>query len=211
MASPFTLPSWYKISTPSTEAPRSAELRGDMRDYATVSDSMSNALLPYISTADQRTAASKLATTSPAYSTYNTATYDKEPARVTSDIRRKYLSSDRANQILSSLDNMKTTAGYTDEQLGPGYKYLLDVVNTLKRLGGTGSGGMTRAQFQEFNQTVSSLTDAYESDNRTADTVAPYSTLARYISSPTFSGGTISNTRKVGTRTLAGTANSRLF
>lgn len=210
MPSPFTLPSWYK-SVKSTEAPRSAELRGDMRDYATVADSMTNALLPYISTADQRVAAPKLATTSPAYASYRDASFDPEPTRITSDTRRKYLSADRATQILNSLNNMKTTAGYTEEQLGPGYKYLTDVVNTLKRLGGTGTGGMTRAQFQEFNQTVNSLTDTYQSDNRTSDTVAPYSTLARYISSPTFSSGNLVNVRKSGTRTLAGTANSRLF
>jgi hypothetical protein len=96
---------------------------------------------------------------------------------------------------MSSLQNMKNVGGYTDTTLGPGYKYLQDVVGTLKRLGGSGTGGMTRAQQAEFKSTIGNIQDTYSQDAKTNEAVAPYSTLSQYFSTPTFSAGSLTGSK----------------
>ena len=173
MPSPFTKPIWYN----STQA------------GVNPLDSLTNALLPYMSEEAQRIVGLKLGTTSPNYASYRDAAYSKSRDIVNSDTRRQFLSADRAYRAMSSLQNMKNVGGYTDATLGPGYKYLQDIVGTMKRLGGSGSGGMTRAQQSEFRSTVGNISDAYTSDPNTAESSAPYSNLTQYFATPSFSAG----------------------
>lgn len=189
MAPLFKTPSWYK--------PQKAD---------TPLDTVTNALLPFLSSSDQRVSGTKLGETVEAYKEYRSAPYASPQDRNMSNVRRQFLSSDRATKALTSLERMKATSGFTDAQLGTGFKYLQDVISTLKRLGGTGSGGMTRAQFAEFSNNIERLTNKQEDAN------AGYANLASIFSSPDMAAGQdLMSVRKSGSRTLSGAPNPRLY
>lgn len=172
--------------------------------------SMTNALLPFMSPEDQRTVGTNLSSLSE-YSSYKNAPYPAAPSSITQEMKNKYLSSQRATGALAALENMRKITGKTEADLGPGYSFLKDAIGALQRLGGT-DGGMSRAQYLEFKNTIDILTQQAK-DNYD---VQPYAALAQYFLSPTISSGSLMNEQTVmspsgSTRKVFGKANKKLF
>lgn len=170
-------------------------------------DSFANALLPFMSPEDMRAVGTNLSHEKQ-YSSYGkAATYAPAPTTIDANTRNSYLSAQRASGALKAVEQMRAKTGKTAAQLGPGYNYLTDVIKTMQRLGSTAQGGMSRAQYQEFQQAISGL-QSQAQDNYD---ISPYAGLANYFIDPKFSAGPLMNTRQVGNKTVFGTANKRLF
>lgn len=169
---PPNAPSWYVNN-------KSTDLVG----------SFANALLPYMSPEDMRAVAGNLSGLSE-YSAYKNASFPDAPTEITPELRANYLSSDRASKALSAITNMAQLTGKSEADLGSGYSYLKDVLGTMQRLGGQNGQGMSRAQYQEFYNAV----QGFKSKAQDNYDLAPYASLADYITNPTFSSGSISNT-----------------
>lgn len=168
-------------------------------------NAFANALLPFMSPEDMRNVATNLSTL-PEYEAYKTATYAPAPTTITAETRNRYLSAQRATQALQALDNMRQLTGKSETELGAGYAYLTNVIKTLQRLGGS-EGGMSRAQYLEFQKAIGELS-AQVQDNYD---VQPYASLANYFVSPTFSAGPLINTFQSGDKTYFGRQNKKLF
>lgn len=172
-------------------------------------ESFKNALLPFMSPEDQRVSATQLASKNKEYASYADAPFAPAPTKVTAAMRNQYFSAERAANALTSLNNMKAArpAAYKSSAESAGYTYLADVLKTLQRLGSTQGEGMSRADYMEFQRAVDSMSRGIE-NNKDAQ---PYAELANYMINPGFSGGSLVNYRKVGNRTIYGSANNKLF
>jgi hypothetical protein len=163
-------------------------------------------LLPFLSPDDMKTVGQEISS-EPEFSQYKDMQYPSSPSRVTPEVRDQYLSSTRAESALAALENMRAATGKSAEQLGPGYAYLISVVNTLKNIGSSSSGTMNRAQFIEFKNAINSL---YE-QNRDNYDVNPFTEIARKFAFPSFSGGGLQSFQEIGDRIIFGKRNKRLF
>jgi len=150
-----------------------------------------NALLPFMSPEDARQAASKLANVS-TYSSYATAdAFPAAPTQITPQMSAQYLSSDRATNIMDAIQNMAKLTGKSDADLGQGYQYLKNITSTMQRLGGKNGQQMSRAAKKELYGAVQGFKQQ-ASDNYD---LAPYASLADYITNPGFSAGPLSNVK----------------
>jgi hypothetical protein len=186
MATPKA-PSWFKPNTKGS----------------TDLGSLQNALLPYLGYEGQISAAANLATGDPTnFGTYQPSSITP-PSRITPEMKKQFLSIERADRALAALNRMQSVAGIS--ATSPGYKYLYDTVSTLKKHGGPGRA-MSRSQYLNFTSAINALRNS-----QAASDAEGAATVAGYFSTPTTSAGDIMPVRTSNGRTIFGTANRRLF
>jgi len=150
-------PSWWKGLTPDRLNP--------LTEYATIV----NALVPYMSPEDQRTAAenlSQLSTTDPSvnnpfaggkptatvgqpgdYSLSSTPAAPLPPVEGAPTVQYQYFTANRAQGILDTLNSMAKGMGKSAQDFGPGYQYLKDIASVMQQYGGAGNSDQTRGQY----------------------------------------------------------------
>lgn len=177
---------------------------------------IANALLPYLSSPDQESTAVFLGSDASGlfknYLGLNRPTQRGPFVPQTpnaDDSRRGFLSSRRAQDAIRRLEQMRQTAGLTEDQLGPGYRFLTQAINLLGQFGinaKAGEQGMTRAEYANLQSQLNALTEQARSDK----SLAPYAELATKFINPTVFGEFMP-TRTLGSQTVFGQSNRRLF
>lgn len=144
---------------------------------------VANALLPTLAPEDQRTLATYLATNfKDVYGGYANANFGTAPTQMTDDIRRQYLSPQRAQQALGLLDRMKAASG--SQNMGAGYDFLRNAVGLINQFVNP-QGVMGRENYNQFTNAVSSLIGQAGSNKD----LAAYSNLAQLFNLPKFTAG----------------------
>ena len=197
-------PSWWKGIVPNKF--------NSTIEYATVY----NAMIPYLSPEDQRTAAQHLSTLgikNSGFETYNPEvnTFEKPPLELTSEMSEKFTSSDRAKNALQTLDKIAEVSKRDKKKFGAGYQFLRQLLTTMKDFGGgtTGSGQrQTRAEFKQMQAALDPLLAQFSSNA----SLKPYAGLAQQLTSPYFTAGTVVPISKDATGTYRfGQGNKQLF
>lgn len=167
-------PDWWKGYIPSQWTPESEYI------------ALLNAMIPFMSPEDQRTAASTLARMNPdSFSGYNPEVVPfAVPTEISTELRRSFQSSQRAEAMLGALSNMAAAAGKTEKDLGPGYAYLRQIADTMRDYGAVGGEEQTRAQQVQLLGALDPLMAESKGDYLSA-----YGGVARMISNPFFSAG----------------------
>jgi len=170
-----------------------------------------NAMLPFLSPEDQRSIASSLSRMDPEFfGAYSPETVPFiPPPDITTDLRRSYQSSQRAESALSALSNMLAAAGQSPEKGGPGYQYLRQTADVLRDFGGPNSGeNITATNIQSMLGAL----DPLFAEGKGNSALAAYEPLARMFSQPFFSAGSIYPTSKLPNgRIIMGAPNPRYF
>lgn len=147
---------------------------------------VANALLPYLAPENQKLVRDYLSENyADTYGSYANVDTPGAPI-VTSEMRKNYYSSERAKNAKVALENMLAATQTSADELGPGYKFLTDVIAQLEEFGGS-NAPMSRAQYNEFSKKVDSLLKT-ASDN---PDLQPYEPLARFFAKPTSGGSSI--------------------
>lgn len=170
-------PSWWRGMLPSSYAPDS--------EYAV----MMNTMIPYLSEEDQRQVATNLARLFPdAFGSYSgeKTSFAPAPTNITTDLTRRYGSTERAKQMLSALDTMRSASGRAETDFGPGYAYLRNVADTLQDFGSQGADLQTRQQIIQMYGALDPLLAETKQDNLSA-----YSEISRAMTQPFFSAGQV--------------------
>jgi hypothetical protein len=121
---------------------------------------------------------------------------------------QKVLASQRAAEAIKRLTEMRQQANLTEDQMGPGYKFLTEAISLLGKYGvrpESGEQGMTRAEFEQLQTELGALTDQAKSDK----SLAPYAELAQKFINPT--GLNLMPSAASAGRTIYGQASSKLF
>jgi hypothetical protein len=163
-------------------------------------DTAANALIPFLSPENQRSVGSYLANKQTSLKSYADAPYAPTTPS-TPDTSRYFMSSARAQQAMTALQNAGVTTG-------SGYTYLKTILSTLQRLGGNG-GPITRGSYQELVNAINAINAQAKGDS----SLKNYQTLADYLVNPTFSAGrqTGAATQTQTGRTIFGKPNTSLF
>lgn len=141
--------------------------------------SVYNAMIPFLSPEDQRTAALALARDFPdVFGDYgNPDIVYNVPSEITAAMREQYTSRARAEQALAAVENMQSITG---GEPGKGVTYLRQLLDVLRDYGGMPGEGQTRAQYLAQRAGITPLLD-----------VAPkgYQSLLNMLATPSFSAG----------------------
>jgi len=169
-----------------------------------------NSLIPYLSPEDQRSMAAYLYQVDPkAFAEYNpdTTEFPAPPLSLDTATRFRYTSAERANQAMSTLQNVVDATGFDMNKLGPGYQFLQNVLSMLSDYGGESEENQqTRAQAAQQYAGIKSLLDS-----ATGKDLSPYSALASALSNPYFTAGRVTPISKSGDDYIFGEVNPRLF
>lgn len=195
-------PSWWKGLTP------------DALDPVSEYTLLYNAMIPYMSPEDQRQAGSTLAALYPdealfqGYSMERTpkaspgGNFDQAPAP-----QYDYLSSQRAQNMLSTLDRVRQVMGKAPTDYGPGYQFLRNTAAVLKDYGGNQAARQSRAQYLSQIGALDPLLAQAKSDQ-----LAAYGPMLQQLTQPFFSGGSLRDVAKDETgRYIFGRANKALY
>lgn len=169
--------------------------------------SASNALLPYMAPNDTRLTADWLARNNPTqFGTYANLNLPSAPTRFAGQERNAFLSKERAQNALTSLENMRVLTGKTPEQMGAGYSFLKNIIGVLNQFGGDAENGMSRAQYNQMQTLVNQMLTEAKGTNG----LEQYGSLAETFFYPT--GTDTFATRKTASgKTVSGEANKKLF
>jgi hypothetical protein len=149
-----------------------------------------NAMIPYLSPEDQRYVAQFLFSSFPSiFSMYKDISFAPPPFEITADIRDRFTSSDRARGIIETLNKMRQAAGMTEEQLGPGYRYLNRLADVMAQYGGGPLGSNDRQTSRQYTQMMSAL-DPLIAESK-GDELSAYGSLASRLTNPFFSAGKV--------------------
>ena len=178
-------PTWWKGLVPSRF------------DAASAYAATANALIPYLSSEDQRTVATNLSRAGgPFKKLYNPekVTFEEPKSKLTGRDRAYYTSSERAQNVLGTLRAMqkaakKQGAGYA----GAGYKYLRQVADVAKDFGGNTSFGNVQTR-QQYIQMLSAL-DPMLAEAKGGG-LGAYGSIAKMLAQPFFSAGSVVPVRK---------------
>lgn len=169
-------PSWWKGMMPSRLTPE------------TEVASIMNALIPYLSTEDQRQMASSLSRLFPdAFGNYSPEKSDLgTPTPGVTDQQKEYfLSQQRAGNILNAMDKMKEASGKGEKDFGPGYQYVRQLAATMKDFGSAeGYKQPSRRQIIDMYSAFDPLLAEGGGEK-----LGAYSELARSIAQPFFGAG----------------------
>lgn len=128
------------------------------------------------------------------------------PGELKGTTRDYFLGSGRANAALKALQNAAKATGKTEEQLGPGYRFLTTLASTLGQF--SSPEGMNRQQYTELLEQVNPLLEMAGSDKE----LRQYAELGRMLSLPFFSPGNLFNvSQSQSGRYLYGDRNKLLF
>lgn len=196
-------PSWWKGLTPSQLDPQS--------EYA----AMINALIPFLSPEDQRTAASNLQGlygAEPLFAGYSLETTPAAPLPPNGPIQRTqydYLSAARGANTLASLDAMRASMGKAATDFGPGYQYLRNLAAVMQNYGGTPGLEQQRSQYLAEQAALDPLLGESKG---TSGPLAAYGPIAQYYTSPFAArGGPRDASRQQNGSWQFGTPNSNLY
>ena len=212
-------PDWWKGYTPDQVTP--------MSSYAAAV----NAMIPFLSPEDQRTVASSLSRLYPdAFGGYDPQSQGfPVPPTLTGEDRTKYLSASRGMGAEYALDLLGRAMG--DKDLGEGYEFLSDLANALSNFGAEGDygvtggtwgdgnyygfpdmdelrdGGMTRLGHRQMMSAIDPLLAETQGEQ-----LGAYAAIARMLSMPFFSGGTLMpQTQNIDGTVRYGYRNPKLF
>jgi hypothetical protein len=132
------------------------------------------------------------------------------PADLTTDIRRQFQSTARAQNALASLSRMLAAAGRKPEKAGPGYAYMRQVADVVQDFGGPGgpSDSMTATDLRAMLGAL----DPLLAEGKGNPALAAFEPLARMFAQPFFSAGALFPSSKLPTgQTIFGTANPSYF
>jgi hypothetical protein len=125
---------------------------------------------------------------------------------VTPGVRANYLSVQRAQSALSSLERMRAASGFKADKFGPGLQYLRQVADTLRDFGTSGRP-MSRAEYTKFLGAVDPLLNEAKSGK-----LGAYGALAKAFLQPFLTGGSLMNaSRTQSGRIRFGAPNPKLF
>jgi hypothetical protein len=151
-----------------------------------------NALIPFMSPEDQRTAGNNLAMLYPNEEKFKAYGLEQTPTPAlgpySSEPKWDYLSAQRAENALATLDKARDVMGKTNTDFGPGYQFLRNIVTVLKNYGATGGDHQTRAQYLGQLGALDPLMSQAKTDALSA-----YGPMAQQLASPFFSGGSLRN------------------
>lgn len=155
-----------------------------------------NAMIPFLSTEDQRTAALNLQNLfgnsgNKLWESYNTekSEFDTPTTEITSDITEKFTSTERAQAALNTLDQVANLAKKNQKKFGGGYKFLRQLLQTMIDYGGgqVGAGNrQTRAQYKQMRAALEPLLAQTKSGE-----LQNYAGIAQQLTSPYFSAGNV--------------------
>lgn len=149
-----------------------------------------NSSIPFMSPEDQRTAADNLARLLPGtpFAAYNPdlAGIGASNTQVTTEVRNRFSSRDRAAQVLVTLQKVRDAMGTTADSFGPGYRYLQSVAGVLRDYG----GAPAQTQQQYLGQLAA--LDPLIAESK-GETLQAYATPARMLAQPFFTGGPLRN------------------
>lgn len=198
-------PSWWK-DTPLTASTGTGAETSFLR--------LANALVPYLAGPEQSAARVFLGSSSlfPGY--LNTQPADTTASTVSASVpasqySQSFMTADRATQALARLDSLRTQAGLSEDQLGPGYKFIRQAINLLTQFGirqNAGEQGMTRAEYEALQTQLASMVEQAKSDRN----LAPYAELAQQFVNPTLPTDLLGS-RTIGNNSVYGTPSRRLF
>ena len=177
-------PSWWKGMMPSQWTPES--------EFA----AMTNALMPYMTIEDQRQLGSHLSRLFPdafgAYSPEQTK-FGSPRAYLYPEQKYYFLSQDRGRDMLGALTKMQQATGKGEADMGPGYQYLRHLAQTLVQYGNRpgDTKGMSRIQQKQFYSAIDPLLAEAQGEQ-----LGAYGELARSITQPFFSAGSLVNVGK---------------
>lgn len=153
-----------------------------------------NALIPFLSPEDQRTVATYFYGALPqnqlsAFKGYNPAKakFTVPSFELSTLQKEQYTSADRAKMALQTLNQLKQAAGKKQPDMGTGYRFLQNFLQTMKSFGGgkVGSGErQTRAQYQQMRAAL----DPMIAQTRSGD-LSPYASLVKQLAQPYFTAG----------------------
>lgn len=137
------------------------------------------------------------------------------PTEVTTQIRNQYLSADRATRASEALRRMQQAAGEKGKALGPGFTFIRQAIGLLQQFGGgtnrgpgMANGAMSRSEYTQFSNAVSSLIKDASNERGMGE----YVQLATMFLRPNFSAGQLMpGTQTQDGRYLYGQANTRFF
>jgi len=118
------------------------------------------------------------------------------------EVRNKFFSKTRAQTALSSLEQMRSAMGASEESMGSGYTFLKNTISLLGKYGGDESNGMTRANFTALQKEFEDM--ASNADQNIAQ-------IGRAFLNPTVGGESVMSVMRDGGRTKFGTPNTKLF
>ena len=177
----------------------------DVKDEKSEFLSIMNSMIPFMSVEDQREAASLLGREMPdVFSEYNDPDieFGDIPFNITSDLKDRFTSVSRASDALDALANMRSAAGYSDDDSGTGVTFIRQLLDVLKDFGGTADNRQSRLDYVQQQQALNPLI---------GDAQGYYQTLANMLSAPTFSAGKLTPGRVVNGKYIFGEANPRFF
>ena len=167
-------PSWWKALVPS-EVNENTEYIMSL-----------NAMIPFLSPEDQRRSAELVYQYVPEYFGHlGPGQFDVEvPPVLNTSVIDQFTNRARGAEALRVLEELREETGVTQQDFGPGYQYLRNVVSLNEDYGGQDAETRrTRQQQAELLNAVSNLT------NTTGNT--PFSALAAMFTSPGFTAGSI--------------------
>lgn len=191
-------PSWWKGFMPS-------DMSNPQAGYA----AMLNALLPSLSTEDQRIVAGNLARMFPdtfgSYSPEGNQSF--APAtQLSTEMIRQFTSKERGQGILDALTKMMQASGKTEKDMGPGYSYLRQIASAMRDFGGASGESQTRMQYMNFLGAMDPLLGESKGQE-----LAAFSPIASMLATPFFSAGQLQPVTKTATGYRFGQANRNLF
>ncbi len=193
------MPAWYKDLglTASTNSLSFARL--------------ANAMLPFFSAQDQQSVAVFLNAQDPKniFKDYSGNIPSQGAETATEETRPRFLSSERARAAISYLESLRQKSKLTAEQMGPGYKFIMQALGILQGLGANATAGeqnMTRAEYESLQSQLAALNSQAQNDR----TLAPYAELATKFINPTLINE-LNPTTVVGSSTVYGKASKKLF
>lgn len=179
--------------------------------------SVMNALIPFMSPEDQRTAASTLSRMFKQFESYNPLTNQgltpPVPSEITDATKDPYESRQRAMQMLDAIQRMgkagKIKTG-TGQKVPAGVAWLQQIADVLQDFGiGGATENLTSAQVQQLRAALDPL---LAEGKGSGSKVSQYAEIARMITEPFFSAGQLWPTSQgAGGQFVYGTPNRNIF
>jgi hypothetical protein len=150
-----------------------------------------NALIPFLSPEDQRTVGMNLSQIK-GFKDYNAlnANFATPPSELNDNQRRWMMSQGRAKAALETLGKIAKFAGGANK-LGPGYKFLQNVMGTMQDFGSQGNNMQTRRQRMNMLSAIDPLRNQAKEGS-----LSPYGQVVNMLTNPYYTAGQVVPTSK---------------
>ena len=171
-------PAWWKALQP--------DIINANSEYQT----LANLMIPFLSPEDQLTVASQLfQSDEQQFAHLNPELIGREGVvtEPTGDIATRFLSGERASDVLGSFDRLLQVSGKEQKDFGPGYTFLRGLADTVEDFKLTsGATNFTEAQYSELLAALDPQLAQTESNQLSA-----FGPISRAFVTPFFSGGSL--------------------